>query len=940
MKMCLLLNCLFLILSCEQDPLKGIPGILQEGVLKTGEQHLPYFEDAFREKLVKISIQGGNNNDSIMEFTEGQTQSYVIQIRFLYDLASKYQVHLSNENFSLLEGSHWSFDREKKRINIEWKPDRTFTRDQPIKKIFLTLTLKLESLNLLFNKAPFFITKKIAVVIYKKLDKPEIYQIKTKYNEYKKLSDGQFYTNHGALFLNLKHYDQIFFGINTESKKKKDIFSSDHLDLYSYNMYNHVYSGSPPGNPRHYGVQKRYDVYDKYNNVVSHQVLKLLKQKGYYQNKLRKSSKDCHLDMTVFVNKKDSFCLAELDSKKTIDFKQELYIKQYKIPDTMNRENLFYKVEDPVLCEIYEKIHFSNTNANQNQSIQTPCYLFVHKAPNFQNRIEENRDIYFFKESQFEMIDKSKWEFEFYKIPDFVQWQMGGYQPLKDQIIDINLIEDTDFHIYVRDYNYLDLVPYLAPLQKEKSNRLFWQSPIGIDWALDTVKLVDNNGWDLLYSLKIKDLEQLKNLNQLEMNFQPISGGIVFGDPISLRFNIFPPIDTKFTKIDDQETKSIEVVNHIVENAEGIKQWLSSIVKLSHKIKVQYVFPKVFLSKLRDIPPFNIQRFNKYFVSDLKNTSDESKEESLLNYLKIFRTYPRLMIDYNRSNRCLLQKLKIKDSEENSFFKTIFCQCSDFVENTKDGFHFIESTCAYEVGIQVDSTKLNFDFYKKIPSVYLSYNYSIEDSKLDLKNSFYESSAISDLPVKLKEDEAFKELKAVGNHQSVHIFFNLIPILKCEIFDDSIDRQTCMIQYSFDNLKDYRRKLYEEQLKLEKSLNKDLKDIGMENNLEFQEKYQSFMNLELNRQAELIKQAEIDNKIQIHVACDNTNQQEKDCSCDQTTVSDNGIEVQCSFQKSKVKSFSIYLKTDNPDIYFLSTDLIHDRKYQYKRTPIKKLTIR
>ena len=153
-------------------------------------------------------------------------------------MESKYELQLGNEEFDILNEAKWKFDSKKNIGVLKWKPSKTFTDDQPYKKISLPLHLELRDRHAPSKDPSFIVKKYISVIVYKKLDEPEIYKISTAHNEYEKMDDGNFYAKHGAQNLNLSYYDTVFAGV----KKQIEIFN--HLKFYSQIIYSQFHK--PP----------------------------------------------------------------------------------------------------------------------------------------------------------------------------------------------------------------------------------------------------------------------------------------------------------------------------------------------------------------------------------------------------------------------------------------------------------------------------------------------------------------------------------------------------------------------------------------------------------------------------------------------------------------------------------------------------------------------
>ena len=195
----------------------------------------------------------------------------------------------------------------------------------------------------------------------------------------------------------------------------------------------------------------------------------------------------------------------------------------------------------------------------------------------------------------------------------------------------------------------------------------------------------------------------------------------------------------------------------------------------------------------------------------------------------------------------------------------------------------------------------------KVISSYWPYNYFIyTDQKLLLKNTFYEKSQTKGIPINLKpapltlQYKSPVELSYIGNR--IHIFFNLKPSLQCISESESSDK-ICKVSYLLN---------------------------------EFAQHYSDLKN----------KNFFSEYGVQAYLSCSdgialNSDQETGECPCSEKPVfSQKGMELECVFQKDQKGSLSIHLETNNPYIYFLNTDVKHDKELQsYKKTPVKVLEI-
>ena len=869
----LFLSVMYSILSCGQNPLKGIPKTLQGGTLYPGyDQHLSHFENVFNEQLVKVRVHGQSN--LIMEFKEGETNTYKIEVTLLYKRESKYEIQWDYKDFTnLLEkpengSGNWTFNEKNENVGtFTWTPSKIFTKNKPFRHFSLSLFFKFMDRSSSSKTPLFVIHRDINVTVHKNFDQPEIYKISTDYDDYEKLDDDYFYTNSGAKFLELKHYDELFL----DSKQEKPLEKFNYLRFYSRAEYRSRSAG---------GLK----IYDKHGESMPYILLGFVKQPFYYKEKTKKNC----LGIEDIVRENKAVCLTEVD-KKPITFKQDIYVKHYKIPDTVELENLFYKVESQRLCNNYKKISLKNAN-NEMDTIETPCYLPLsgdHSINRDHVRMEENEDIYLLTNNHLKLVDKSNWEYYFYRIPEFIKWQMGGYRPFNEgKPLEIVLTEGVvfKFDVYVKDYNYWG-APKLIEYPKEK-DKLFWMSRVNVHWSFFSAEFLRDNKWKLSYQLNVENLNNKnKNVypfNHFKINLQPVSHSIT-GIPVSFAIDILPSVKKNHFEYFDPKTDV--KLSKTVKNNGGIKQWMSSEMTFSSQIKTQYVLPGDFIQKLVDhVLPDEKTLFWDYY-------HDYKEKEEVLKYLKIKEAKPRA--NYNCSDQ----------SSDN-----YYCKCSPFEKIQGDNQNdpiYIESTCSYEFSLQTDHKQLK-DLIEEDRPAYFFYDYKVAISRpnISLINTFFDHNTSKDIVMNIVRGE--EKEQADLSHEDfdisnddfyegkrIHVFFNLKPKSDIECFShhDS-SKEICKIHYPLTALDGDGLITNPALLEL-----KNENNLGIEAHLPFCEKLK------------------------------------EKCSCEQIVFSGNGLSISCSLEKGFIISPPVYLKTDNPYVYFLNTDANYGGKESYKRTP-------
>ena len=810
-KMVLFLSFLYSIVSCEQNPLKAVPKELQEGVLETGAVHLDLFDPFLYSRLIRVNIKGGQSgrdcqtgqdgktveNCLRMEFYEGEENSYSIHIRTLHGVEKRYDLELDTSTFSHLEeqGLRVTQKRDKNKKHrtmiINWKPNQIFAKNQSARVVRVDLIIN--GSDKLKTKPPFTISRQIDIVVHKVLDSPEIYKVSTRYDDYEKLDDGQFYTKYKAeSLLNLGHYDRLFFGKKEdrtdENKNGKEIFS--HLKFYS-----HLHKR------RHPSI-RFFDVYNQYDQSVPYELLSYLKQNIYLEKDLKEEGAHC-----FHRHSQQGRCIIPAQTKNysAIDFnKSPVYVKRYKVPESIDFESLFYKVEDFILCEIYKDVRsFKKSNTNS-QDGEAPCYLPVSQVY-FLNGLEEKENVYLLKEDKnsgekdFELIDRSQWSFFFHEIPESVQWQLSGYPPVPKGIpVPINLVrgDENKIDFFVKDYNFTS--PQLLPLPDDGES-VFWMRDMKY---LSTEPIEgERNSWKITYSLTA-DENFSHSFDQFSGSLRPYSY-TKHGSKASFSFHLLPEVKVKYIE-NFQPEKGDAQFSYGIKQSGKVKEYDPGSLILSNQIKIQYIFPSDFLSQLDQKWPFT-ERFKKYlrfqmalFEEYLKsrpvkfNHSLESlnalfdqygesntKTQSEILFTKIFKKYLKSQTESNPSEYLLenileniLAYIKIEEIKSYSQYnysakgrgadplyvdpfiiRNKDLECSGFKEieveeeqNEGEGLEkkenrdsiYIENVCDYKTRIQLNP--------KQLEPAYLYYEYCLGDRRCgDIKEKAFLTSTLSDL---------------------------------------------------------------------------------------------------------------------------------------------------------------------------------------------------
>lgn len=881
-------NLLFLIfyscflLSCEQNPLKGIPPELHKGVFETGNQHINVFNESLYDKLVKVDIL--NQSDLLMEFKEGQRNIYPIKIRLLHGLEKRYKLDVSLEKLELLKELTWSFNPENNTIILDWKPSKIFAGKNLYRKISIPLILSFKDHRLSSSEVSFVLKKELQVIVQKQFEEPEVYRIVANHGvEYIKLDDGNFYSKYGAKKLNLKYFDSVFVG----DIKKKKIF--DNVLLYSHQLslvvLKYVFMGTIEDFLRSMDAPfDKIKLFNSYKKPVPVDTIVFLKQPFYLKDE---TSSECEFDEDFKPGKDESQCFNRL-SENNIDFDTNIYVKMYQTPECLTTNSkcikpsdFFYKVKDPILCKLY---HHISAEAIIHKRL-TPyrrdlCYLSSVRSAKINNNYYkmENSSFYVFRGDQFEPVDRSQWTFSFYKIPEYIKWQLGGYRPIEDILVNLKRINETNLLVYVKDYNNFDKHPSLVPYQ-QAGRPVFWKSSIIKSWKFISARLLKHSDWELSYSINLErdfNGKNSGNLTHFDMDFHTVSETMSTKEPTPFLFNIPPVIKAKY-----------------IEDANFYQKKSASVFVLGHKMNFQWNFPAKFISNVQKIIPFKKIPLYKVYSNDQK----------ISDYVRLGK------LNVNAKTSCLVGKdnnVEFKNSDETideyhsgnkegGYKIKSSCKClgleeklSAQSEGVPSNF-ILENTCWYDIKVETPpSSSILQAKDKDSKSSYVAVDHFLDiQGDVYLRNIFYKDSSTRDIRLDLKkeffiekEGKLYKKEKKPINSK-IHLFFNLQPdSMECVTSTEHKNR-TCDIKYAFDQHSHSIR-----------SLEYFRRESG--------DKFFS------------------DNGVQVHFTCpDNPTA----CSCENRLryFREKEIVIQCLIKQNYQGKILTWMTTKNPYIYFIDS---------------------
>ena len=800
--LCLLLGA---VLSCEQNPSKGFPREMQEGVLKTGFQHFADFNDILVEKLIKIDVAG--KNDLTMEFSEGASQSYNIKFRLLNHFNSKYELIIKDHPFAELKDSQWSYDSEKQIGVLKWKPSETFTEYQKYKKVSLPLSIQLKKLGAPNKGSVSTVNREFTAIVNKSYTPPKVSRIKMEHDSYINLSDGRFYRDYMLSSLDLNFYDILYVG-NKKKLKVNDNFIFYTLEVYlalnSMSEYSDVEWSLMSEDEladaewNAIGLGKDFDfvdLIDKFGESVPIELVPFIKE-PYYQavNKIE-AGESCITEKTGFLNR--FLCLTPLTELDSVDLSAKLYVKHYNIPSHIQRNHLYYKIESQTLCGIYHKISSDFIIHHQKKwDLQKNCYLSLGKlnpkeVPTL-NRlnsksipITEKTDIYVLKEdNSFERVDKSEWELSFYKLPEHIKWQLGGRRPVSfSTVFPINLIRTESMNFisfYLKDNNYSEELPY--PIFEEKKNQILPQN-IPVKWTLQNVEKSDEEEWKRLYSVKLIDpleKEEYTKLYEFPFSLKPISADIA-GTAVDLKFNVLPSV--KMNHIESFNPDENFKISTQIRRSGDLQEWVSADVSIETQIKEEYIFAGNFKENiLTAMPGVNNQQSLMDFL-DVRTHSPISKHAC-------YTTAPF------KESACECSEFFYYEQELSDTVEEFDTAEESDDKQQKNKTAYMESICSYKTKLELNDTQINED--NQIISAYWKYDYSVNTSVV-LKSLSADGEDYSGQVFSVNKE--YLSAHPLANEQeqkfSLHIFFNLKPDINCFSELDSSDK-TCQIRYRLD----------------------------------------------------------------------------------------------------------------------------------------------
>ena len=848
----------------NQEPLKGIPSDLKEGVLESGPKQFSNFEDFIVSKMLRLRLS--DQTGYTLRFKEGEESVYKIQLDLLDDFDSKYEILDFENPFSDLIGSEWVYDSKTQTGELKWTPARTFNRGEAYKKFDIQIYVKLRKRTHPLKNTIINVVKNLDFFVYKSIYNPEITAVRTKYNSYIKLDDGLFYKDTYINSLNLNHYSKIFIKNSIQKTSSypapgvevkiliQDSIAKDPSSNSSVEVDNLLEIS-----PNHVLNQDIFGITDERELEVPYSILYYIKRPFY---ELRES-----LNRSDCVSYEDEArCWVQLENIENLPINQEVYVKNYVAPKNLDIEKLYYKIDSAIECKAYDLLGYDYKIKDPifRKSIEESqgqfCYLALNRVDAFKNQsVSEVHSIYLLEGKALKALDITKWEESYTKIPLFLKFQMSGHQPVqKINVSYMNQNNENTIFFKVKDENYFDSQPDLY-FENIINKRIY--SLLPLHFRFQSIAKLDVSTFEIELSFDVKNPQDYE-----EYYFQiaPNSGPIT-GESLSFEVSVLPSVLREMEYLYNPELDIVRKVDKIN------KKWIGTEINLETQLKRKYIFPESFYKNLN----FENQ------ILDI---------HSLKNQIIFNETTP---------------SGELCDLEKNSSFlidRSCYCSKENFYEDEEKNI-YMESTCYYSASFQVLPSHLDNN------SAYIQHGYKIENQSLSFpsidltdnnKNSkrtvsIKESSyLISETESEKKEEDRDNALELIKNEIKkkevklktfLHLFFNLQPSWDCKNSSE-LDKKKCKIKYSIND-----RKI------MSSSLNSSL--------------IQPFLGEQIIADAKCFHADSREENI-----ASNAINKEYKCDCEALRFLNNRIELDCDFYSDTL--LEIRLKTDHPHIYFFN----------------------
>ena len=863
-----------------QKPLDEVPTHLTEGVVKTGSEQFANFEDFIVSRMLRLTLN--SQSDQVLRFQEGEERVYQIQLDFLAEFDSKYEILDLENPFSDLDGSQWIYNSKTKTGELRWTPDKTFNKGDMYKQFNISIPVKLRKKTQPLKNSTVTAVKKIDFFVYKSTYKPEITALRTKYNSYIKLDDGLFYETTGVKLLNLNHYKRFFTKITTV-ENESTAYSPDFYLSYPDELVARGVGGKGlkedsssdseiakkeleevnPNNILHKDIFKPVDE----NSVELPYSILFYVKRPYYELVESSTRLDC-----VSYQSEDK-CWIQLTNIEELPITKQVYVKNYIVPKSLDIENLYYKVDSAIECKIYDKLGYIHKikddvfNKSFKESQEQFCYVPVKETDVFQNSlISEERSIYLLEGESLKALDITKWEESYFKIPLFLKFQMSGHQPVKEfNILYMNAANNNSLKFEIKDENYFESHPNLY-FENIMNQKLY--SLLPVQFRLQSASKIDDSTFLVKLSFNVEEHQDYK-----EYSFQIVpKAETIKGDFLNFKVSVFPFL------LEEKEyffnpilglTKTVYTAND---------KWDRTEINLETQLKRRYTFPQEFYSKL-----------------DVKTPITSS--QSLKN---------QLLFDNPSPSERLCRTLV-----DSSFLLNRDCSCSKdtFYEDEEKNI-YMESTCSHSIKLQILPSHIEDNH-----SAYVQYEYDIKDQSLaipsiDIDLNHIESKRVISIQEKkylinetLNQDIEKNQLESTKSEIKkdevklktyIHLFLNLQPSWKCESTFES-DTKSCTFSYN---------------------INKSIPSSSIDNLIK------SFLG----------EHVLIDTKCFSKDDSVNTFNKEYPCNCTAIDVTNSGFNLNCDFKSDAL--LELKLKTAHPHIYFFDKEEKGNKQTSLKRINI------
>jgi len=734
--------------SCQkawfsQDPLSSLPSHLQEGVLETGSQHFSQFDDFILNQMLKLRIS--NQKNSVLTFKEGEESVYEILFDLVNDFDSKYGILHFENPFSHLEGASWNYDPETQKGELRWTPAKAFNKGEIYKKIDILIPFSLRKRAYPSKNDVFNVIKNLDLFVYKNTSyKPDIVAVRTKYKSYIKLEDNKFYEDTFVTSLNLNYYDELFLDIASYPGNVQYDFSKSNTSEGEESVKHFLL----PINPQYILKKDLFVVFNKENVEIPQNILQYI-QRSYYELVSSSGRSDC------LSYQGEDFCFVSLVDPEKLSFDKEVYVKNYQVPNEIEVNKVYYKIDSPTECALYNRLsYFQGIKDSVFEKIFEDsdgqfCYIASNRFGGFKNNlVSDSRSLYLLEDQTLKPLDITEWEPSYEKLPLFLKFQMNGYQAVKK--IKVSYTNQTNWNVIffkIKDENHFESLPdvFFENIMRERVYSL-----LPVQFKFESGSKIDVFVSEVEFSF---DVQKHNTYKEYSFQITPQSGSSR-GDSLLFEVAVFPTVL--------RETEYLFSPHLDIENINEGGEWLRSI-NLSTQIKRTHRFPVSFYRELSSHSLVDIDWLKEnLFFEETGFKSNLCSSQTPFNFMS------------EKSCSCLPDRF-YEDEEQNIYR---------------------ESTCQYFANFKLLPSHLE----NKI-SGYVQHKYEMLDQEVTVlsfdasrKQKTERVLSIDKKSYIIHEEGGEREEIENSDSAILHLFFNLKPEWQCESVSGS-QKKVCVIKY-------------------------------------------------------------------------------------------------------------------------------------------------